>query len=105
MTMSGFFCQDAYLSKLAKLSDQEIGRLFRALMEYHANGKAAELTGWESMAFEFIKDDIDRAEAAYQAKCEKNRQNRASSGKKEKETQPTDDNDRQRPSTTVTNII
>lgn len=101
MAMSGFFCQDAYLSKLAKLSDQEVGRLFRALMKYHALGEETELTGRESIAYDFIKDDIDSAEAAYQAKCEKNRQNRASSGKKEQEPQPTDDNDRQRSSTTV----
>ena len=41
----GFICKDEYLKKLAKLSDQEVGRLFRALMKYHKEliGLAKEL--------------------------------------------------------------
>lgn len=80
MPMTGFFCQDAYLEKTAKLSDQEVGRLFRALMTYHATGEAAELKGREEIAFDFIRDDIDRDEAKYAAKCEQARQNRAKAG-------------------------
>jgi len=74
--MTGFFCQDEYLSKTAKLSDDEVGRLFRACMTYHATGELIELSGRESVAFDFIRDDIDKAESAYKAKCEKNKQNR-----------------------------
>lgn len=76
MAMTGFFCQDDYLSKTAKLSDQELGRLFRACMTYHATGELHELTGRESIAFDFIREDIDKAETAYKSKCEKNKQNR-----------------------------
>ena len=76
MAMTGFICQDEYLAKCAKLSDQEVGRLFRALMQYHATGIEPELAGRESIAFDFIREDIDKAEKAYAAKCEKNRQNR-----------------------------
>lgn len=89
MAMTGFICQDEYLAKCAKLSDQEVGRLFRALMSYHATGIEPELAGRESIAFDFIKEDIDKTEKAYAAKCEKNRQNRLT----------TTVNDRQRPST------
>lgn len=89
MAMTGFICQDEYLAKCAKLSDQEVGRLFRALMKYHATGIDPELAGRESIAFDFIREDIDKAEKAYAAKCEQNRQNRTI----------TTDNDRQRPST------
>lgn len=67
--MSGFVFQDGYLERLAKLSDQEVGRMVRALAEYHATGKEPELTGRESVAFDFIKADIDKADKAYQAKC------------------------------------
>ena len=67
--MTGFVFQDEYLARLAKLSDQEVGRLVRALAEYHANGNEPELAGRESVAFDFIKVDIDKADAAYQAKC------------------------------------
>lgn len=76
MAMTGFICHDDYLGKTAKLTDQELGRLFRACMTYHATGEPKELTGREGIAFDFIREDIDRAEAAYKSKCEKNKQNR-----------------------------
>lgn len=78
MAMSGFICHDDYLQKTAKLTDEEVGRLFRALMHYHATGVVDEVDGRESIAFDFIREDIDRTEAAYKAKCEKNRNNRLS---------------------------
>lgn len=89
--MTGFVFQDEYIERLAKLSDQEVGRLVRALAEYHATGKAQELAGRESIAFDFIKVDIDRIEQKYEAKCETNRNNRQRSS--------TNDNDRQQSST------
>lgn len=76
MPMTGFFCQDEYLAKTAKLTDEEVGRLFRALIDYHANGVLAELDGRESIAFDFIKEDIDKAEKAYAKKCEQASKNR-----------------------------
>ena len=76
MAMSGFICHDDYLSKTAKLTDEEVGRLFRALMAYHATGEEKEITGRESIAFDFIREDIDRTEQAYKTKCETNRKNR-----------------------------
>ena len=76
MSMSGFICHDDYLAKTSKLTDEEVGRLFRALMKYHASGIADDLDGRESIAFDFIREDIDRTDAAYKAKCEKNRNNR-----------------------------
>lgn len=79
MAMTGFIFQDKYLDRLAKLSDQEVGRLVRALAQYHATGKEQELKGRECGYYDFIKADIDEIENAYAAKCEKNRQNRVSS--------------------------
>jgi DnaD/phage-associated family protein len=81
--MTGFIFQDEYLERLAKLSDQELGRLVRALAIYHATGEQQELAGRESIAYDFIKVDIDRIDEKYAAKCDTNR------------------NNRQRPSTTV----
>lgn len=74
--MTGFVFQDEYLERLAKLSDQEIGRLVRALAKYHATGEMQELAGRESIAFDFIKVDIDRIDQRYEAKCETNSNNR-----------------------------
>lgn len=88
--LTGFIFQDGYLEPLAKLSDQELGRLVRALAKYHMTGEEQELAGRESIAYDFIKADIDRIEQDYATKCETNRNNRL-----------TTVNDRQRSSTTV----
>ena len=74
--MTGFIFQDEYLERLAKLSDQELGRLVRALATYHATGETQDLAGRESIAYDFIKVDIDRIEEKYSAKCATNRNNR-----------------------------
>lgn len=78
MAMEYFCCYHSYARKLAKLSDQEVGRLLRALLKYSETGEAQELTGRESVAFDFIADDIDRAKENYEAKCKQNRENRLS---------------------------
>jgi len=67
--MTGFIFQDKYLDRLAKLSDQEVGRLVRALATYHATGEEQELKGRECGYYDFIKGDIDENEQAYQRKC------------------------------------
>ena len=77
--MTGFVFQDEYIERLAKLSDQEVGRLVRALAHYHATGEAQELAGRESIAFDFIKVDIDRIDKKYEERCETNRNNREQS--------------------------
>lgn len=94
MKMTGFICHDHYLNKLAKLSDQEVGRLMRALMTYHASGEVQELAGRESIAFDFIKEDIDRAEAAYKEKCDTNRRNRTSTTVNDRQRTSTNDDER-----------
>ena len=71
MALGYFCCHHDYAKKIAKLSDQEVGRLFRALLEYSEFGKTQELTGRESVAFDFIAWDIDRAKESYEEKCRK----------------------------------
>lgn len=73
--MEYFCCYHSYSKKCEKLTDQELGRLFRALMAYSATGQPQELAGRESIAFDFIADDIDRAKKNYEEKCAKNRAN------------------------------
>ena len=75
MALEYFCCYHSYRRKVAKLSDQEVGRLFRALLEYSESGEAKELAGRESVAFDFIADDIDRQKRAYQEKCEQSKKN------------------------------
>lgn len=65
-----FPCYYSYLEKTAMLSDNELGRLFRALMRYGATGEPQQLSGRESMAYDFIRFDIDRANENYQSVSE-----------------------------------
>ena len=104
MANRGFFCLDGYLNRTAKLTDEELGRLFRACMVYHATGEVTDLEGRESVAFDFIREDIDAANEAYTAKCETNRRNRLTALADRNEPPLTNDNDRQRTSTNVHNI-
>lgn len=76
MAMSGFICHDDYLQKTERLTDEQFGRVFRALIKYHAHKEEPNLDALESMAFDFIRVDIDRTEKEYNDKCEKNRQTR-----------------------------
>lgn len=72
MAREFFCCYHSYKKKCEKLSDQELGRLFRALMDFSETGERADLAGREAIAFDFIADDIARAEATYAEKCRKN---------------------------------
>ena len=108
MAMTGFICHDKYLKQTEKMTDEELGRLFRACMMYHANGTECELSGREGMAFDFIREDIDAAEKSHNEKCEVNRRNRMTAieqKKEEKDDSITTDNDRERPITNVDNKI
>lgn len=82
MAREYFKCFHSYKDKCKKLSDQELGRLFRALMEYSESGTAPDLTGRESIAFDFIADEIDRDKSAYAETCRKNAENGAKGGKR-----------------------
>lgn len=75
MAIEYFCCYHSYRKKCEKLTDQELGRLFRSLMIYSETGERQELAGRESIAFDFIADDIDRAKESYDEKCRKNREN------------------------------
>lgn len=50
-----------------------MGRIILAAIDYAADGKTPRLSPVESMAFAFIRGDIDRAARAYEERCEKNR--------------------------------
>lgn len=75
MALEYFPCYHSYLKKCEKLTDQELGRLFRALMIYSETGERQALAGRESIAFDFIADDIDRAKQNYSELCDRNQKN------------------------------
>jgi len=69
MALEYFCCFYSYRKKTANLSDSEVGRLFRSLMEYGESGVRPDVNGREAVAFDFIADDIDRSKSAYAEKC------------------------------------
>lgn len=86
-----FPCYHSYLKKCEKLTDQEFGRLFRAALQYSITGERQELAGRESIVFDFIADDIDRANKAYAERCATNAQNGKRGGRPKKQDDLPDD--------------
>lgn len=87
MAMTGFICHDDYYDRLTRLTDEEVGHLFRQLMLYHA-GRLDEMTdfiGMEGLAFDFIAADIDRLEEKQAEKSETNRMNGMKGGRPKKQ--------------------
>ena len=80
--MREYFC--AYHSMLdatRKLSDAEVGRLFRGLLHYSATGEQPiNLHSREEIVFDIFSQQIDREVEKYQAACDRNRRNGASGG-------------------------
>lgn len=62
-----------YRESFAGLTEEQVGRIILAAIDYAADGKTPRLSPVENMAFAFIRGDIDRAARAYEERCEKNR--------------------------------
>ena len=92
MAMTGFICHDDYYDRLKRLTNEEVGSLFRQLMLYHAKryDEMTDFVDGEGIAFDFIANDIDRAEEKYNAICETNRNNGSKGGRPRKQQEPTE---------------
>jgi hypothetical protein len=90
MAMTGFICHDDYYDKIKRLSNEEVGSLFRNLMLYHAKryDEMEDFVDAEGIAFDFIANDIDRTEEKYNTTSETNRQNGMKGGRPKKQTEP-----------------
>lgn len=75
MAIEYFCCFHSYRGKLSKLSDEQAGRVFRAALLYSETGALTNLEPLESLAFDFIKYDIDLTKQKYAERCAKNREN------------------------------
>ena len=67
-----------YEEQFSLLSDEELGQLMRAIMQYEKTGNIPELKGVIKMAFSFIKQQLDRDEEKWQEEKKK----RSEAGKK-----------------------
>lgn len=69
-----FILYTSYYALIEGLTDEQLGQLTRAIFLYARDGETINLEPVVRMAFAFIKDNIERNQDKYQAKCEKNRQ-------------------------------
>lgn len=67
-----------YEEQFNLLSDEELGQLIRAIMEYEKTGTEPNLSGVIKMAFSFIKAQLDRD----RDKWKEEKQKRSEAGKK-----------------------
>lgn len=75
MATKYFCCYYDYRQKLAKLTDEQVGKVFRAAMLYAETGEISDLPFAESLVFDFIRYDIDQTKKEYERRCETNRAN------------------------------
>ena len=70
-----------YINHVGLLSNEDAGRLFKAILAY-ANGLEVDaLGGVAEMAFSFISAQLDRDKQAYDNRCEANRANGKKGGR------------------------
>ena len=74
----------SYLESLGQYSDEEIGRLVRAMLAYAAKGETTQFDGVERYIWPMLRAQMDRDKAAYQERCERNRANGAKGGRPRK---------------------
>ena len=60
-----------YIKHIRRLSDEEAGRLFKAIFDYVNEGKLPDLDGMAAMAFSFIANQLDTDLQKYETVCKK----------------------------------
>lgn len=69
----GFIVYGDTKSLADELTDEQLGKLFRGMLDYFVTGKAPKFTGVLKFSFIPIKQQMDRDKEKYDTKCEKNR--------------------------------
>lgn len=57
------------------LTDNQAGKLIKAIFEYEENQQIPNLSGQTNMAFIAIKQELDQNRTKYIEKCKKNKEN------------------------------
>lgn len=64
-----------YIKHISKLTDEEAGRLFKAIFDYVNSGETPNLDGMAAMAFSFISNQLDNDLQKYEEICKKRAEN------------------------------
>ena len=78
-----------YIRKIKLLTIEQRGILLTAILAYEAGEDIPQLDDMTTMAFEFIKDDLDANRQKYEDTCNKNRENAQKRWEKKKKTDAT----------------
>lgn len=84
----GFILNGTHQEEVNMLSDEEAGKLLKALFTYFNNDEVAELSPVVKMLFIALKREIDYNNESYNAKCERNRKNGQNGGRPKKQENP-----------------
>ena len=75
MAKNSFVIYHNYRETLEDLTDEQVGKLFRAIFDYEIDKKEPNFNGELKIAFRFIKKDLDLNNDKYESICERNRKN------------------------------
>lgn len=81
MDKNSFLIYLDYQEQFDLLTDEQAGKLIKAIIKYEKTAETSELDGVTKMAFSFIKTQLDRDREKYNKKCEKNRENAKKGGR------------------------
>ena len=71
-----FIVYTSYLDRFAKLSDEQLGKLFRIMLEYQTTGEVPQIEDMAlSFCFDVVKYDMDENNRKYEEMCERQREN------------------------------
>jgi hypothetical protein len=75
MNKQAFLIYRSFYAPVAHLTDEHLGRLFRAIFNYQIDGIEPGPLDPEFMAFQFFKNQFDLDDAKYTDRCERNKTN------------------------------
>lgn len=81
MAKNSFVIYHNYRDTLEDLTDEQVGKLFRAIFDYEIDKKEPNFNGELKIAFRFIKKDLDLNSDKYESICERNRTNGLKGGR------------------------
>ena len=81
MAKNSFVIYHNYRDTLEDLTDEQVGKLFRAIFDYEIDKKEPNFNGELKIAFRFIKKDLDLNSDKYESICERNRMNGLKGGR------------------------
>ena len=78
---NSFIIYHSYMDIFEDLTDEQLGKLFRAFFNYELHRIEPDFIGEMKIAFKFIKKDLDVNLEKYEKTCEKNRLNGLKGGR------------------------